>query len=156
MGKNLIQQKRGKGSPTYRAPSFRYKGKEMFPSVRDDRNGRIEDIIHCQGHSAPLMIIAYPNEVSLEIAPEGVRVGDEVACGAAAAPKPGSIMKLEDIPEGTEIYNIEAKPGDGGRFARTSGAAARIISKIKDKVLVKLPSKKEREFSKDCFAAIGR
>ena len=30
MGKNLIQQARGKGSPRYRAPSFRYKGEIRY------------------------------------------------------------------------------------------------------------------------------
>jgi len=60
MGKNLIQQKRGKGSPSYKAPSFRYEGKIGYPSIEKKViNGKILDLLHCSGHSAPLTKIEY-------------------------------------------------------------------------------------------------
>ena len=62
MGKNLIQQARGKGGPRYRAPSFRYKGESKYAKyVEGTLTGRIIDFIHCQGHSAPLAQIEYGN-----------------------------------------------------------------------------------------------
>ena len=62
MGKNLIQQKRGKGSSTYRAPSFRYKGRAAYGAYSKEAvNGKIIDIIHCPGHSAPLVSVKYEN-----------------------------------------------------------------------------------------------
>lgn len=157
MGKNLIQQKRGKGSSTYRAPSFRYKGKAAYGVYSKEAvNGKVIDIIHCPGHSAPLVNVKYEDggEVWLQ-APEGIKVGSEVANGSGVSVKIGNILPLKDIPEGTAVYNIESSPGDGGKFVRSSGAFAKVFSKMSGKVVLLLPSKKEREFNPDCRATIG-
>lgn len=156
MGKSLIQQKRGKGSSTYKAPSFRYKGKATYGNYVDKEiKGKIKDFIHCQGHSAPLMQVRYENgEKELLQAPEGVRVGDQIFNGGDKA-KIGNILALKNIPEGTQVYNIENYPGDGGKFVRTSGGVAKVVSKMNDKVVVLLPSKKEKEFNPECRATIG-
>ena len=158
MGKNLIQQKRGKGSPRYRAPSFRYAGKSTY--IKYDGSGvveaKVKDIIHSQGHSAPLMELEYNNGVNgLLQAPEGIRVGEIIQMGEDVKLKLGSILLLKNIPEGTPIYNIEAHPGDGGRFVRSSGASAKIITKSDDGVVVLLPSNKRRVFQLECRATVG-
>ena len=85
MGKNLIQQKRGKGSPRYRAPSFRYKGKTSFARYEEGKTitASITDIVHSSGHSAPLMELKYSSgEEGLLQAPEGIRVGDKIEMGS--------------------------------------------------------------------------
>jgi large subunit ribosomal protein L2 len=156
MGKNLIQQRRGKGSSRFRAPSFRYLGRVQHPKqVGEGTSGVIKDIVHCQGHTAPLIEVKVQNGTTLMIAPEGIKVGDELKFGKGAEIKPGNTLALADIPEGTPIHNIESIPGDGGKFVRSTGAFARIVSKLNDRALIKLPSKKEREFSLKCLATIG-
>ncbi|MCK4811980.1 MAG: 50S ribosomal protein L2, partial [Methanosarcinales archaeon] len=35
MGKRIISQNRGRGGPTYRAPSHKYKAKLTHPSISD-------------------------------------------------------------------------------------------------------------------------
>jgi len=156
MGKNLIQQARGKGSPTYKAPSFRWKAKIRYNQIsKETIKGVVEDIIHCQGHSAPLMQIRYGEKKYYNAAPTGIKVGDEVYSGEEAILEKGNTMPLEKIPEGTLVYNIESNPGDGGKFIRSSGVFAKVIAKIKNKVIVLLPSKKEREFDPACRASIG-
>lgn len=157
MGKNLIQQARGKGSPRYRAPSFRYKGESKYAKYgKQTLSGKIIDLIHCQGHSAPLAQIDYGDGgMVLMQAPEGVRVGDKVDMGANVDVKNGNVMPLKNIPEGIAIYNLEALPGDGGKFVRASGGFAKIITKMDDKVVVELPSAKRRTFLSDCRATIG-
>jgi len=157
MGKNLIQQKRGKGSSTYRSPSFRYKGKAKHNKNSDETfNGKIIDLIKCSGHTAPLAQIKYDNgEEIMMIAPEGVRVGEAVQTGAKSAVKNGNIIPLRNIPEGTLIYNIESKPGDGGKFVRTSGAFAKIVGKVREGIVVRLPSNKQKIFQSSCRACIG-
>ena len=157
MGKNLIQQKRGKGSPRYRAPSFRYKGMANFARYEEDKiSANITDILHSSGHSAPLMELKYSNGQSgLLQAPEGVRVGDKIEIGIDVELKAGNILPLKSIPEGTLIYNIESNPGDGGKFARTSGAFAKIITKMENGIVVELPSSKRRTFLPECRAVIG-
>lgn len=157
MGKNLIQQARGKGGPTYRAPSFRYEGRASHRAYDEDIvKGQIIDIIHCQGHSAPLAQIRYDDgETCLLLAAEGIKVGDVVESGKGAQAEIGNTTTLGNLPEGTIVYNLESQPGDGGKFVRASGTFARVVAKVKDKVIVQLPSKKEREFNPDCRACIG-
>jgi large subunit ribosomal protein L2 len=160
MGKNLIQQRRGKGSPSFKAHSFRYKGKVGHVSFGKEfskgfNQGVIQDILHCPGHSAPLARVVFEKQDMLMIAPEGVRVGYPIFAGKDAPPKVGNILPLSQIPEGTPVYNIENVPGDGGRFVRSSGTFAKVVSKTKDKVLVMLPSKKKKGFSPTCRACIG-
>ena len=157
MGKNLIQQARGKGSPTYRALSFKYKGNVSFPKYSSTPlTGKIVDIIHCPGHSGPLAKISYENgETVLLQAPEGIKVGDTIQVGSNIKPEVGNVLPLKDIPEGTLVFNIEATPGDGGKFVRASGTAAKIITKLHNKVIILLPSNKRREFHPNCRACIG-
>lgn len=157
MGKNLIQQARGKGGPRYRAPSFRYKGECKYTKYEEiTLTGKIIDLVHCQGHSAPLAQIKYENgDMVLVQAPEGVRVGDEVKMGNNIEVKKGNVMPLRNIPEGIAIYNIESFPGDGGKFVRASGGFAKIITKMQNKIVVELPSAKRRLFLPECRATIG-
>lgn len=158
MGKNLIQQKRGKGSPRYRAPSFRYKGKAGFRSFQPEgeTTAQILNIDRSSGHSAPLMELEYLNgELGLLQAPEGVKVGDSIEIGENIELKEGNILSLKNIPEGTSVYNIESSPGDGGKFVRASGTFAKIINRAKNGVVVELPSSKRRTFLPDCRAVIG-
>jgi len=157
MGKNLIQQARGKGSPTYRAPSFRYKGKTRLNKKSDeDIKGNVKDIIHCAGHNAPLAVVNYENgEEALIQAPESIKVGDDVFAGNNVEMKWGNVTKLRNIPEGTSIYNIEGFPGDGGKFVRSAGTFAKVVSKVRDNVIVLLPSNRTKEFKGECRACIG-
>jgi len=160
MGKNLIQQRRGRGTSVFRAPSHRYKGKVSHVAMKLDipvMSGVIKDISHCPGHSSPLVEVSFndSSERILMIAPEGVRVGDVISAGEEAEVKVGNILPLKNVPIGTDIYNIESQPGDGGKFVRSSGASAKVMSKSKGKVFVMLPSKKQKEFHPGCRASIG-
>ncbi|MFH1409832.1 MAG: 50S ribosomal protein L2 [Nanoarchaeota archaeon] len=151
MGKNLIQQARGKGGPRYRAPSFKYAG----TARHFQGEGIIKDIITDRGHSSPLLKVHDGKEMRLLIAPEGVRVGQTISSMTGAAANIGNTLPLKDIPEGTNIHNIEVNPGDGGKFVRTSGGSARVVGKQQDKVIVMLPSKKQKLFLGNCRATVG-
>ncbi|MBU0757259.1 MAG: 50S ribosomal protein L2 [Nanoarchaeota archaeon] len=154
MGKNIIQQARGKGGPTYRAPSFKYKAEVKY--LQDASVGKIVDFIKCRGHSAPLAQIKYSSgEVNHLIAAEGLKVGDQIRFGASADVEKGNVMILKNVPIGTQVFNIESVPGDGGKFVRSGGVYARVISQKDNKIMVQLPSKKVRAFNADCKASIG-
>lgn len=157
MGKNLIQQARGKGGPSYRARSFAYAGVAKLRNISNGCvSGKITDIIKSPGHAAPLIKISFEDGIScLMQAPEFVKIGDVLQAGPGAEISAGNVMPLKDIPEGTLVFNIESQPGDGGKFCRTSGCAARVLSKIHDKVNVLLPSKRQKAFNLNCRACIG-
>jgi large subunit ribosomal protein L2 len=142
---------------TYRAPSHRYLGAAKHAqSAKEAIKGQIIDLVDCIGHSAPLAKVRYEDgQEVLMIAPEGIRVGQLVALGSKAEIKPGNVCSLKEIPEGTAVFNIEQQPGDGGKFCRSSGVFARVVSKMGNGVLVRLPSKIEKMFNQDCRACIG-
>lgn len=106
-------------------------------------------------------VLYLTGDKKLAFAPQGVKVGDQISVGNSQVGdgpeklKPGDIVALRDIPEGTLIHNIELKPYDGGKLVRSSGTFARVVAKTENSVRVKLPSKKEKIFLPDCRAAIG-
>ncbi|HLD15654.1 MAG TPA: 50S ribosomal protein L2 [Candidatus Nanoarchaeia archaeon] len=158
MGKDLIQQRRGRGSFTYRSNSFRFKGEvKHLPNdkVSEGLKGVILDIFDCSGHTAPLAKIKFDNgEEGLMFAFDKMRVNDTVVVGGNQVNN-GNTLLLKNIPEGTLIYNVESVPGDGGSFCRAAGTFARVTSILQDKVIVQLPSKKSREFHPECRATVG-
>jgi len=75
--------------------------------------------------------------------------------GAGAAPVPGNMMPLSQIPEGTRISNIELRQGDGGKLVRASGTSAVLFSKANEKAIIKLPSGKNILIDDKCRAMVG-
>lgn len=159
MGKRIIQQRRGRGTHTYKSPSHRYRGSikhRRFNPKEESVKGKIIDLVNCPGHSAPLAKIKFEDKTEiLMAAPENVKVGDIVTSGAKAEINTGNTLVLKNIPEGTVIFNIEAMPGDGGKFVRTAGTFARVVSRKDDKVTIILPSKKQKTLNANCRATIG-
>ncbi len=157
MGKRLIQQRRGKGSSLYKSNSHKSLGEIGYPSkIEGTVRGVVIDIFHSAGHTAPLMYVEYENGMSsLVPAPLGIRNGQEIMIGEKASASVGNILKLGNIPSASVVYNLELKPSDGGKLIRGSGSSAIVVAHQKDKVIVKLPSKKLVKLSKDCRATIG-
>lgn len=161
MGKNIISQRRGRGTTTYRAQSHTYVAEakhRMYDDIEKSSavKGKIMDIVHCPAHSAPLLVIKYENgEQSYIPAPENVRVNDIVSSGFTSEVKIGNTLPLQNIPEGTLIYNIEILPGDRGKICRSSGTFARVITKTRTGIIVELPSKKQKLFNPNCRATVG-
>jgi large subunit ribosomal protein L2 len=154
LGKNLVQQARGKGGPRYTAPSFRYLGEARLR--HGVTSAVILDIENSQGHSTPLLHLKYNDgEVGYMIAPEGVFVGQTLQFGENAPLETGNGLLLKNIPEGSLIFNIEGVPGDGGKFCRTTGSFAKLIAKTDKAIQVMLPSKKIKEFNFQCRAILG-
>jgi large subunit ribosomal protein L2 len=156
MGKNIIPQRRGRGTAVFRSPSKRYVGRVMHPNVLGNVQGTVMDLVKCPGHYAPIAELKYNNDQEgLMFAPEGMKVGDVVDFGTNAEIKSGNMTQLKNIPEGALIYNVESKPGDGGKFCRSNGIFARLVTKTSDSITIVLPSKKERKFDPECRANIG-
>ena len=155
MGKRLITQRRGKGSLTYKYPGHRFSNPISYPKTNEKLNGIVKEIIKDPSHSAPKALIKFNNLISAIPAALNLRENDIVTYNQDNPNAVLKILKLRDISEGTEIYNIESTPGDGGKFCRAGGTTASVTFKSKDYVSVKLPSKKEHKFNPDCMATIG-
>lgn len=152
MGKNIIAQRRGKGSPTFRAPSHRHPGPVAFPSLNQAR-GVVTELLHAPGRTAPLARVRLGSRMVLLIAPDGLAVGQEVAVGHGEVER-GNVLELGQMPEGTLVYNVEMKPGDGGRLCRAAGTAAVVVSKG-DQVTIQMPSGQYKSLDPRCRAQIG-
>ena len=159
MGKRTITRKRGTGSPVYRSNSHRWiaEVKHLKYNKKDSLiKGKVIDILKCPGHTAPLMKVVYENKEELYlIAPNNIRVNDEIEYGLNSSLNNGSTLPLKAIPEGTLIFNIESLPGDGGKYCRSAGTCAKIITSTDNFILIELPSKKQRKFLPECRATIG-
>jgi len=161
MGKRIISQNRGKGTPTYRAPPHRRKEELIHPMLDDGKTmkGEIVKIAHDPARSAPIASAVFDGENKREekmiLVPEGVFVGQKIVYGEGAPLEVGNTLPILNIPEGTLICNIESKPGDGGKFARASGVYGAIISHERGKTIVRLPSGGTKKLDSKCRATIG-
>jgi len=94
------------------------------------------------------------DEVFYNPAFDGAFVGQKISIGGPA--EKGNIITLNEIPIGTQIYNIERNPGDGGRMMRVAGTSALLNKKPNEKkVILLMPNKKEVTLNGDCRATIG-
>ncbi len=152
MGKRLIPQRRGRGGSQYRSPSHRHVDDVKLP-VKACTEGVVVDLIHAPGRTSPLAVIDFDGVTDYQLAAEGVKVGQKITTtgGKVAA---GNISTLANIPEGTPIHNIEGIPGDGGKYVKTAGTSATLVSRGAV-VVVELPSGALKEFNPECRAAIG-
>ena len=158
MGRRIQGQRRGRGTPTFRAPSHRYKADLSHRKVEDDDvvSGTIVDIEHDPARSAPVAAIEFEDgDQRLVLAPEGITVGEEIQVGVTAEVKPGNTLPLAEIPEGVPVCNVERQPGDGGKFARASGVSADLLTHDRNAAVVQLPSGEVRRLSPDCRATVG-
>jgi large subunit ribosomal protein L2 len=158
MGRRIQGQRRGRGSPTFRAPSHRYKAKLSHRKVEDGDvvSGTVVDIEHDPARSAPVAAVEFEDgDRRLVLAPEGVAVGDDMQVGVSAEIAPGNTLPLAEIPEGIPVCNVEANPGDGGKFARASGVNATLVTHDRNVAVVQMPSDQVKRLDPECRATIG-
>ena len=90
------------------------------------------------------------------IAPQDLKVGQEIVAGAEADIKVGNALPLINIPVGTFVHNIELYPGKGAQLARAAGIMAQLMAKEGKMALLRLPSGELRNVPVECMATIGQ
>ena len=126
---------------------------------RDKREipAKVASIEYDPNRSARIALLHYADgEKRYILAPNELRVGDQVISSPAADIKPGNSLPLRHIPSGTSIHNIELKVGKGGQIARTAGSSAQLVAKEGKYAHLKLPSGEVRLVLQDCYATIGQ
>ena len=115
------------------------------------------------------------------VAPDGMKAGDTVTSGPGCSILPGNALALRDvrarhvdtlqpawaradlralcilqIPIGTQIHNIEMRPGGGGKLVRAAGTSATLVKKGEDGyATVRLASGEIRLLRAECSATVG-
>ncbi len=155
MGGKIRTQRKGQGSPTYKASS--HKGKGAVETKNSEITGTVVDIGHDPARTAPVATVEYEDgETRNILAPENLAVGDEIQIGVSAPIEEGNTLPVGEIPEGVPIHNIELQPGDGGRLVRSSGTYAFVVTHETDGVRIRLPSKEFKKLNTDCRATVGK
>ncbi len=149
-------RRRGK-SRVFRFSDFKAIGKARFLNFPDPMNARVIRLVHDPYRTAPLMEIKFDNGSTTFLpAFAGAYVGMIISYLKTDVVKDGSMLKLSDIPTGTNVYNLELKAGDGGKVIRAGGASAKIIESSNGVVAVSLPSGKILRLKSDCRAIVGK
>lgn len=157
MGKKLRVQRRGRGTPTFKAKKTGKIAPIRYPvQETGSLNGVVRDLLHEPGRGAPIAYIELEEGSGYYIAaPEGVYIDQDVVIGQGAPLQVGNSLPVGSIPEGTMVCNVELRPGDGGKLARSSGSFATVVSHSTNKTVLRLPSKRHIEVLNDCRATIG-
>jgi len=120
-------------------------------------SARLSAIEYDPNRSAFIMLLEYTDgDKRYQLAPHGIKVGDNVICNEQADAKLGNRMRLENIPSGTQVYNVELIPNNGGKIVRSAGTSALIIAKEGKYCNLAMPSKEVRKIPMKCFASIGQ
>jgi large subunit ribosomal protein L2 len=125
---------------------------------RDNHNidGTVTTIEYDPNRSARIALVTYKNgDKRYILAPQGLKVGQQIAAGKGVAPEVGNALYLSDIPLGTIIHNIELYPGKGGSIARSAGSYAQLSARDGKYAIIKMPSGETRLILGTCMATIG-
>ena len=127
-----------------------------FKRRKVDVVGVVERLEYDPNRTAFIALIKYADgELNYILAPQRLKVGDEVISSEKADVKPGNAMPLRGMPIGTIIHNIEFKVGKGGQLARSAGAYAQIVGRDQDYVILRLNSGEQRLVLGRCMASVG-
>ena len=147
-GRITVRHQGGGNRQKYRIIDFKRK--------KDDMVATVVGIEYDPNRSANIALIKYEDgTLSYILAPLGLKDGDKVVSGDKADIKPGNCMKIENIPVGTMIHNIELNPGQGGKLVRAAGQEAQLMAKEGKYAHIRLPSGEMRLIMVVCRATIG-
>ncbi len=132
----------------YRVIDFK-RDKEGIPAT-------VKTIEYDPNRTARIALLYYADgEKRYIVAPTGLKVGQEVMAGPGATPEIGNTLYLSEVPFGTIIHNIELRPGQGAKMARSAGSYAQFLSRDGKYAIIKLPSGETRMILQTCKATIG-
>nr|YP_009220416.1 50S ribosomal protein L2 [Ulva fasciata]YP_009633136.1 50S ribosomal protein L2 [Ulva lactuca]ALR86914.1 50S ribosomal protein L2 [Ulva fasciata]QBS47994.1 50S ribosomal protein L2 [Ulva lactuca]WVH39918.1 50S ribosomal protein L2 [Ulva dactylifera] len=120
-------------------------------------NGKVKTIEYDPNRKARIALLIHDDgSKSYILHPRGLKINQSVLASPSAPISIGNCLPLKFIPLGTEVHNIELKPGSGGKLARSAGCVAQIVAKENNYVTLRLPSGEVRLLSQNCWATIGQ
>jgi large subunit ribosomal protein L2 len=160
--RRILAKKSGR---SYGSLTIRHQGGRAKRFLRDidfrrdkkDVWGRVEVIEYDPNRSSEIALILYEDgERRYILAPAGLKVGQKVIASEAAPIDVGNALPLTKIPIGTQVHNLEIKPGKGGQMVKSAGSVATVQGKEGGWILVRLPSGEIRRFLPQAMATIGQ
>jgi large subunit ribosomal protein L2 len=147
-GRKTARHRGGGHKQRYRVIDFR-RTKDGVPAV-------VAAIEYDPNRSCRIALLHYlDGEKAYILAPRGVAVGDTLQSGQGSEIRPGNALPLRYIPVGTTVHNVELKPGQGGKMARSAGSSVQLVAKEGLFATLRLPSTEMRRVPIDCRATVG-
>jgi len=147
-GRMTIRNIGGGHKQKYRIIDFK-RDKEGVPGI-------VKTIEYDPNRTARIALVFYKDgEKRYIVAPKGLMVGQEINAGKGVSPDVGNSLYLSEIPFGTVIHNIELRPGQGAKMARSAGSYAQLMTREGKFAVIKLPSGETRLVLQTCKATIG-
>ncbi|MCB2106579.1 MAG: 50S ribosomal protein L2 [Rhodobacteraceae bacterium] len=127
-----------------------------FKRAKRDVVGTVERLEYDPNRTAFIALITYKDgEQAYILAPQRLKVGDQVIAAESADIKPGNAMPLKNMPVGTIVHNVELKIGRGGQIARSAGCYVQLVGKDAGYAQLRLASGELRLVRAECMATVG-
>src|ERR1700752_4961468 len=128
-----------------------------FKRRKDGIPAKVASIEYDPNRSARIALLHYADGAKAYIlAPAQLRVGATVQSGPDADIKVGNALPLENIPTGTLVHNVELRPGQGAKMARSAGSGIQLVAKDQGFAVLRLPSGEMRRVPATCRAPVGQ
>ncbi len=128
-----------------------------FKRNKDGVVAKVAAIEYDPNRTANIALLFYADgEKRYMLAPNGIKVGDSIMSGETAEIRVGNCLEMKDMPIGSQIHNIELKPGAGAQLVRAAGNSAQLMAKEGKYATVRLPSSEMRLIPINCRATIGQ
>lgn len=148
-GKITVRHRGGGVARKYRVIDFKQTEKLDIPA-------KVAGVEYDPNRTAYIMLVHYKDgEKRYHLAPQNIKVGEEIITSKSAKVEIGNRMLLKHIPVGYNIYNVELTEGKGGQIVRSAGSSAKLVSLETEMAQIQLPSGEIRFVSKGCYATIG-
>ncbi|CAN1489899.1 RplB Ribosomal protein L2 [Caulobacteraceae bacterium] len=147
-GRIAVRFRGGGAKRLYRMVDFKRRKWDVVATVQ-----RLE---YDPNRTAFIALIKYADgELAYILAPQRLKVGDEVIASEKVDVKPGNAAPLSGLPIGTIIHNVELKPLKGGQMARSAGAYAQLVGRDGGYAQIRLGSGELRMVLDTCMATVG-
>lgn len=163
--KSLVKGgQRGFGRNAHGRITMRHRGgghKKRFRDIdftleKKNVPAKIASIEYDPNRSAFIGLAVYADGAKRYIVlPKTMEVGDTFIVAEDAPIQTGNRLPLGNMPVGTFVYNIEIKPGGGGKVARSAGNYAEVIAQDSGYTHVKMPSTEVRKVIGTAWASVG-
>ena len=127
-----------------------------FKRTKDGVGAKVAAVEYDPNRTCRIALLHYEDgEKAYILAPRNVKVGNRLMSGQGADIRPGNALALRYIPVGTVVHNVELRPGQGGKMARSAGSSVQLVAKEGDYASLRLPSTEMRRVLIDCRATVG-
>jgi large subunit ribosomal protein L2 len=117
---------------------------------------KVEAVEYDPNRSAFIMLVLFKDgERRYMLAPEGIKVNNEIIFGEKTPIQIGNRTKIKNIPVGIQVFNIALLPEKAGTIVRSAGSSAQLLSKEEGYATIVLPSREVRKVPEECYATIG-